>query len=210
MENRTNRLAKLTFRSLPAVILLVAAGVLFLDEPVALAVAVLLRSNRIIDDLAGGIPDLLLPFVLVLSAAMWAARFLRVRRGIRDTRAEFYRLAGLVLPLSFLAKTALKFLFGRVETRVWLKEPSAGLLWFRPGEGHLGFPSGHMAVFAALAAACWLCYPRLLVPCLLFLLFLGGGVGGPHHQVVRARGGVGSRGLAGAGGTAVSLERHAD
>jgi len=141
---------------------------------------------------------------------MWAARFLRVRRGIRDTRAEVYRLAGLVLPLSFLAKTALKFLFGRVETRVWLKEPSAGLLWCRPGEGHLGFPSGHMAVFAALAAACWLCYPRLLVPCLLFLLFLCAALVVTDHHFLSDTVAGGYLGLAVAAATAVSLERHAD
>lgn len=173
METPAIPLSKRALRILPAVVLSVAAIAFFLDEPIALAVEAVLRSDPVLAAYADDIPDLLLPFVLLLSAAMWTARHLRIRRGLRDARADFYRLCGTALPVSYIAKTVFKFLFGRIETRVWLKAPAADPRWFHPGEGHAGFPSGHMAVFAALAAACWIFYPRAKGACLFLLLLLG-------------------------------------
>jgi membrane-associated phospholipid phosphatase len=173
METRANRLAEQALRILPFVVPGVAACVFFLDEAIALAIEVFVRSGRLVGRYTEDIPDLLLPAVIVLSAAMWTARYLRIRKGIRDARTDFYRLGGTVLPLSYIAKTALKLLFGRVQTRVWLQDPSAARQWFHPGEGHNGFPSGHMMVFAALAAALWVFYPETKGPCLFFLALLG-------------------------------------
>ncbi len=209
MENRTNHLAKQTLRILPAVVLFVAACVFLLDEPIALAVGGMLRSSSRLDEFAAGIPDILLPFVLVLSAGMWTARFLRVRKGRRDARADFYRLGGTVLPLSFIAKAAFKFLFGRIETRAWLENPAADLLWFHPGDGYGGFPSGHMAVFAALAAACWIFHPEIETPCLLLLLLLGSALVATNHHFLGDVIAGGYLGIAVAAATAGYLERHA-
>lgn len=173
MEKRANRLSEQALRILPFVVPVVAACVFFLDEAIALAIEVFVRSNRLVGRYTDAMPDLLLPVVLVLSTGMWTARHLRIRRGIRDVRNDFYRLGGTVLPLSYVAKTAFKLLFGRIETRFWLMDPGAARQWFHPGEGHNGFPSGHMTVFAALAAACWAFYPQLQRPCLFLLTLLG-------------------------------------
>jgi membrane-associated phospholipid phosphatase len=161
MESRPNCTAKAALSAFPAATLLVALSVHFLDQPIALAVGGLIRSHELLARYTGNLPDLLLPLVLLLSAGMWAAYFRRVHGGHRDDRAHFHRLAGTALPAAFALKTALKYLFGRVETRAWLESPEVHtFLWFRGGESHTGFPSGHMTVFAALAAASWIFLPR--------------------------------------------------
>jgi membrane-associated phospholipid phosphatase len=161
METKTDRLAAVSLYGFPAVALLIVASIRFLDEPIALSVNRLLRSNPILGEYTREIPDLLLPAVLILSAGMWIAYFLRSRKGILDDRTGFYRLAGTALPVAYLAKAAFKTLFGRIETRAWLKDAASHrLLWFQADNDHAGFPSGHMTVFAALAAACWIYFPR--------------------------------------------------
>ncbi len=174
METRTNPLTKPSLRGLPAVLPAVAVCVFFLDEPIALSIDRLRRSNSLLDHYTSNIPDLLLPIVLVLSAGMWIAWFVLVRMGIRDDRAAFCRLGGTVLPVSYILRAALKALFGRIETRAWLNHPiPLDSQWFRAGNDSGGFPSGHMMVFAALAAACWVFFPRARAGCASFLLLLG-------------------------------------
>jgi len=148
--------------------------VFFLDEPLASAIDRLVRFHPALAGYAGNVPDVLLPVTLFLSAGMWTAWYLRVRKGIRDDLTRFFRLGGTALPASYLAKTALKVLFGRIETRVWLENPAPrDFRWLHPGTDHWGFPSGHMMVFAALAAACWIHFPKFRGASLLFLLALG-------------------------------------
>ena len=174
MGSPTNRLAWQTARFFPGVALLVIAGIFFLDNPLASAIEHFLRGNSLFSRRTAHIPDLLLPFVLTLSASFLAARHVRIRRFGEDTRCAFYLLGAIVLPASFLVKTILKPLFGRVETRVWLQDPlPPSLQWFLHGDGYAGFPSGHMMVFTALAAAFRIYFPR---PgnALLFLLPLLG------------------------------------
>lgn len=173
MVKRANPLAEQALRILPFVVPVVAACIFLLDGKIALMIETHVRSRPLVGEYTEDIPNLLLPAVIVLSAAMWTARYLRIRRGIRDLRTDFYRLGGTVLPLSYAAKTVFKPIFGRIETRVWLLDPAAASQWFHPGEGHNGFPSGHMTVFAALAAACWAFYPDLKGPCLFLLALLG-------------------------------------
>ncbi len=146
------------------VALAVLAGVLFsmrfLDLAAAGWIAEYLRghplSNRVAD-----LPDLLLLLVVVLTTASWAAFGYFRRRGVQDARCDFLRLTGSVLPLAFLIKTLLKWLFGRIETREWLLHPEAyGFHWFAGDEGFNGFPSGHMLVLTPLFLAFWQFYPR--------------------------------------------------
>ncbi|MBE0603806.1 MAG: phosphatase PAP2 family protein [Deltaproteobacteria bacterium] len=210
METRTNRLADQALRILPAVALIVAAGIVFLDEAIALAVETFVRSNPLIGEYTDDMPDLLLPAVLVLSAGMWTAWYLRTRKGLRDARTDFYRLGGTVLPAAFIAKTAFKLLFGRIETRVWLKDPAVqGIQWFHSGDGHSGFPSGHMTVFAALAAACWIFYPRLKGICFSLLLTLGAAMLATNYHFLSDVVAGGYLGLAVAAAAFEYLERHA-
>ena len=58
-------------------------------------------------------------------------------------------------------------------SNTWLQKPQLyGFHWFHGGGFYDGFPSWHMAVFAALIAALWRFYPRCRSICLFFLLAL--------------------------------------
>ncbi|MGB7629903.1 MAG: phosphatase PAP2 family protein, partial [Candidatus Deferrimicrobium sp.] len=146
----------------------------FLDARIALGFDRLLRSDPLLAHYTSQIPDLLLPSVLVLSGAMWAMYLRRVRRGSRDEKARFFLLSGIAMPVAFVAKLMLKYLFGRMNTRAWLENPEdLSFHWFHGGGEYSSFPSGHMAVFAALAAACWLFFPKYRVACLAGMIALG-------------------------------------
>ena len=155
-------------------VLLVALSHGFLDERIARAVFRLLRSDPLLSRYTSDIPDLLLPAVLILSSAMWIVYFRRIRRGARDDRSRFFLLAGTALPVAFVAKWVLKHVFGRLGTRAWLENPSdLSFHWFHGGGEYSGFPSGHMAVFTTLAAACWFFLPKYRVACLSGVFALG-------------------------------------
>jgi len=146
----------------------------FLDERVALWVDRLLRSDPRLLRYTSRIPDLLLPAVLLLSGAMWAMYLRRVRRGSRDDKTRFFLLSGTALPVAYVTKLMLKFLFGRLNTRAWLENPvDRSFHWFHGGGEYSSFPSGHMAVFTTLAAACWLIFPKYRVACLAVIIALG-------------------------------------
>lgn len=107
------------------------------------------------------VPDLLLPVVLVVTLVGWGGRFLLAHDAAKGQLRGCLALLGLVAPLSYVAKSALKLLFGRVNTREWLVHPQlAGFHWFHGTGVFNGFPSGHMIVFTAMAAAIWHYYPR--------------------------------------------------
>jgi membrane-associated phospholipid phosphatase len=98
----------------------------------------------------------------------------RVRRGSRDEKTRFFLLSGTAMPVAFVVKQMLKYLFGRMNTRAWLENPGdLSFHWFHGGEQYSSFPSGHMAVFAALAAACWFFIPKYRVVCLAVMIALG-------------------------------------
>ncbi len=144
---------------------------LYLDHPIARFVAKLaLRKTA----LAADIPDLLFLSVLVATLLLWGGYLYRHLRGIDDTRTGFFRLAAWTVPLAFVLKSVLKQLFGRVNTRVWLiHRPEHDFHWFQGDEGYSGFPSGHMAVFAAFMVSAWLCYPRFRPLYLALMVVLG-------------------------------------
>jgi len=154
--------------------ILVVLSVTFLDERIALWVDHLLRSDPRLSRYTSRIPDLLLPAVLVLAAAMWTMYIRRVRRGSRDDKTRFFLLSGTALPASYVAKLILKHLFGRMNTRSWLENPvDRSFHWFHGGGEYGGFPSGHMAVFTTLAVACWFFFPKYRAICLAAIGGLG-------------------------------------
>lgn len=153
---------------------LVVFSMRFLDAGIALWFRDLLRSDPQLWRYTSRIPDLLLPTVLVLSGVLWAMYLRRVRRGIRDEKARFYLLSGTAMPAAFAAKAALKLLFGRMNTRAWLaKGGDLSFHWFHGGGEYGSFPSGHMAVFTALAAATWLLFPKYRAASLAAITALG-------------------------------------
>lgn len=107
------------------------------------------------------VPDLLLPVVLVVTVVGWGGRFLLAHDPAKGQLRGCLALLGLVAPLSYGAKVILKLVFGRIRTRDWLVQPQLdGFHWFHGTGVFNGFPSGHMIVFAAMAAAVWHYYPR--------------------------------------------------
>ena len=146
----------------------------FLDERIALWVYRLLRSQGLLSLYTSRVPNLLLPAVLVLSAAMWVLYLRGVRRGERDGRSAFFLLTGTALPATFVVKLALKHVFGRMTPRAWLENPSdLSFHWFQGGGDLMGFPSGHMAVFTTLAVACGLFFPKTRAACVAGIVALG-------------------------------------
>ena len=155
-------------------VLLVVLSAGFLDAGIALWFNEWLRSDPELWGYTSRIPDLLLPAVLLLSGAMWAMYLRRVRRGSRDEKTRFFLVAGTAMPVAYVTKQALKFVFGRMNTRVWLENPEdLTFHWFHGGGHYASFPSGHMAVFSALAAACWLFFPKYRAVCLAGIAALG-------------------------------------
>jgi membrane-associated phospholipid phosphatase len=146
----------------------------FLDERIALWAYRLARSLGLLSLYTARIPSLLLPAVLILSGVMWALYLRGVRRGDRDDRSAFFLLTGITMPATFLAKVALKHVFGRMSPRAWLEHPTdLSFHWFHGGGDLTAFPSGHMAVFTALAVACWLFFPKARAACVAGIVAMG-------------------------------------
>ena len=145
----------------------------FFDIPVALYVKKRLYRNAHWSRYTSNLPDLLLVLVLVTTCVGCLLYLSRTKKGIYDQATSFEKLITWTAPVSYLAKSLLKFLFGRVNTRCWLQQPQLyGFHWFQRRPGCDGFPSGHMLVIVALLAAVWRFYPRCRPFCLLFAVLL--------------------------------------
>lgn len=115
------------------------------------------------------VPDLLLPLVVALTLGAWLARGLTHTARPRKCLTAL----GVVAPLSYICKDVAKFVFGRVKTRAWLIDPRAMDFHWLHGTGpYIGFPSGHMLVFTAIAAVLWRYYPVSRLLCVAVLLLL--------------------------------------
>jgi len=128
--------------------------VLYVDRPVSLFVHENLYGNRYWSRLTSTMPDTLLTLVVVISAAAFIAYFFRKKKLLLDRHTRLLGHIALSLPISYVVKVVLKIIFGRVETRFWLKNQHLyEFHWFHSCGNFSGFPSGHMIVFATLAAA---------------------------------------------------------
>ena len=157
------------FTLLTALITIVA--IKFLDARIAASVMNFIRSVHKLRQVTERIPDILPHLVGIGTVLLWGIYFYRSRKTTDDNEVQFLRLAATALPVAYLVKTLLKFVFGRTGPRGWLihKEPLA-FHWFKIWSS--SFPSGHMLVFVAFGAAVLFYYPkyRLLVLILLGLL----------------------------------------
>lgn len=146
--------------SAPVALILVVLSVQFWDLPLASWIAT--YPPHYVRHLKNSeIPDLLLVSVILLTALSWTMYLYLVHRNIRDRRTLFFRVLGTTMPLAFVAKEVLKWIFGRINTRTWLKHPDMnGFHWFDGSEHFHGFPSGHMLVFTPLILALWQLFPR--------------------------------------------------
>ena len=153
---------------------LTTVGIAVLDAPVASLSYRLVRANPLLDRYVSRIPDTLLGVVVLVTAVCWTAYSVLARKGVHDVRTEFLRVCGSVAPVAFAAKTLLQWAFGRSDAVAWvLYRELPRFHWFHWGPRLGSFPSGHMTVFTALAAAVWLHYPRYRPFCVGFLVALG-------------------------------------
>jgi len=175
MSNRSNRMNLIAWSSSALLLApLLMLCVRRLDIPVAYFVRDHLFGNVHYSRLASNIPDLLLFVVLITTVVSLSLYLLRTRKGLYDATTRLEKLVAWAAPVSYLAKIALKFVFGRVNTRFWLQEPGLyGFHWFQGRQGCEGFPSGHMIVIVTLLAALWRFFPKSRPYCLLLGLSLG-------------------------------------
>ena len=119
------------------------------------------------------IPDLLFPIVCVVAITSYACYLSRAKKEIFSRSTLFFQLIAYAVPVSYILKFCLKYVFGRITTRIWLVHPQLyGFHWFEGGGIYDGFPSGHMLVFTTLFAAFWRFYPRYRYSCVILLLLL--------------------------------------
>lgn len=157
----------------PLAALAVVVSRRFLDTWVALRVMELITPSTILRTNTSDIPDILFLLVCIVSVLLWSNHLYLKRRGIFNENAGFCRLAGSAVPLAYFLKWIFKYVFGRINTRVWLvNQASDDFHWFQGGGDYSSFPSGHMTVFSAFFAAVWLFYPRYRAISLGLLLIL--------------------------------------
>lgn len=136
-------------------------SIFFLDAPIAIFCKKMATSFRPLAVLRGAMPDLLMPAACLSTVLAWVCYGFLKRKGINNNNTYFFKLIALTIPFSYLIKSVLKSVFGRAETRYWLRQPvSLGFNFFTGKGNYSGFPSGHMTVFTVVVAAAYVYYPR--------------------------------------------------
>ncbi len=152
-------------------LLLVLICVNFLDIPLAETIARIMGRNFLHSQVISNLPDLLLGVTVLSTFACWAGYFLLARRNA--PMATRFMASGISIPLAFAAKSILKWIFGRTDTRTWLTGTPDSFHWFQGGRNFEGFPSGHMLVFTPIFLLLLEVFPKLRLPILGAWLALG-------------------------------------
>ncbi|MGB8319658.1 MAG: phosphatase PAP2 family protein [Ignavibacteriaceae bacterium] len=153
----------------------------FLDTGIAVGVMHILQTVYVLKKATKSIPDFLPHFVGIGTLFLWAFYFYRLHEKKFDKETRFLRLAGTVLPVAYLVKTLIKFVFGRTSPRSWLiNNQPLTFHWFKTWDS--SFPSGHMVVFAAFGTAIVIHYPQYRKPVLIFLFLLGAALVGTDYH----------------------------
>ena len=159
--------------TLVSVVLFIAFSYHFLDREIAVISYDFLSGKRMLTTYSANIPDFLLPLAFVITGFSWAAYCRFRRKDISSPYTRFFHLIGWTVPLSFLVKSGLKYVFGMINAREWLANKGEfGFHWLHGGAKYCGFPSGHMAVFSVLVIALLRYFPRYRSAGLSFLLLL--------------------------------------
>ena len=159
--------------TLVSVVLFIVFSYHFLDREIAGLSYDFLSGKRILSAYTSNIPDLLLPLAFAITGLSWTAYCRFRRKDISSPYTRFFHLIGWTVPLSFLLKTVLKYVFGMTNARIWLlNKGEFGFHWLHGGGDNCGFPSGHMAVFTVLVIAQVRYFPRHRTAGLSFLLLL--------------------------------------
>lgn len=168
LKNQQTGRSVTTIISLPRAIAVLTLTVLltvfsyfYLDTGIAMLVYRLLNSSDRLLQVATAIPDLLLHLVVAITVFSWAGYFFMIRRGIHNRHTRFLKACGTVVPVAFIVKTMLQYVFGRPDPYTWILDHELPRFhWFSPAAGYGCFPSGHMTVFTALMAVLSSHYPR--------------------------------------------------
>ncbi len=151
----------------------------YFDSAIAESVINILRSIRPLQRATKHIPDILPDLVAIGTILMWIIYFFRKHKGINDAITKFLLIAATTLPVSYIAKTFFKYVFGRTGPRDWLiYKYSLKFHWFHSGS----FPSGHMTVFAAFGAAVLFYFPQYRRQVIAFLILLGAALIGTDYH----------------------------
>lgn len=119
------------------------------------------------------IPDVLLILVILITVVSYFLFKFKTSHNQINKTTLTYKMLAIAAPTSFIAKSILKYAFGRINTRAWLLAPQDYSFHFFNGGGvNSGFPSGHMLVVTALIASLWILHPRYRPIYLALLLLL--------------------------------------
>lgn len=152
---------------------LIVSGCFYLDTRLARFISEVVGAGFLFSRPIANMPDCLFSLVCTLTCMSWAARLFLSLQPAWRRYAQFVEYLGSALPIAYVMKTALKDVFGRTNTRVWLLHPNLlAFHWFRGGADSAGFPSGHMAIFTVLMLGISRYFPRLGRPCAGLLLAL--------------------------------------
>ncbi|NNM81519.1 MAG: phosphatase PAP2 family protein, partial [Burkholderiales bacterium] len=152
-------------------LLLILICVNFLDIPLAEAIARIMGRNFLHSRAISNLPDLLSVVTIFSTFACWAGYSLLSKR--KAPMASLFMASGISIPLAFAAKSILKWIFGRTNTRIWLTGTPDSFHWFQGGNNFEGFPSGHMLVFTPIFLLLLEVFPKLRLPILGAWLGLG-------------------------------------
>jgi membrane-associated phospholipid phosphatase len=163
------------------VLLVTVFSVKFLDAGIAVRVMNFLQTVYILKKATKSIPDILPHFVGIGTVFLWIFYFYRLHKKKFDKETRFLKLAATVLPIAYLLKTFIKFVFGRTNPRSWLIDNHVLTFhWFKTWTS--SFPSGHMVVFTAFGTAIIIYYPRYRNLVIIFLLLLGAALIGTDYH----------------------------
>jgi lipid A 4'-phosphatase len=159
---------RLTLASL-GVLVACALAILWIDRPVALA----FKAN------AGALVSLADAIAAFGGSTMWVAAaavmgialWLASRRAASDRVAAAYRIASqralfflVAVGGAGLVVNLMKIVFGRTRPRLLFYEDAYAFRFFELGADFWSFPSGHTVTAAAVAAAVYFLWPRLVAP----------------------------------------------
>ena len=105
------------------ILLATVVSIKYLDAEIAVRVMHFLRTIHTLNKVAENIPKLLPNFsgiIGISTVLMWAIHFYRLLRKKSHVKTKFLKLAATVLPIAYLVKTLLQFVFGRTSPRSWL------------------------------------------------------------------------------------------
>jgi membrane-associated phospholipid phosphatase len=159
--NATNLNLKAVLAWFPAVALAIVLSIYFIDDWMAVHVMQILMANNYLHKGTSNIPDVLALAVVTICVYFWGRYFVLRRQGAGTEQLQGCKTVGTTVPIAFILKWPLKFVFGRLNPRNWLESHASNKFhWFHGGAEYVSFPSGHMLVFAALFTTLWLFYPR--------------------------------------------------